>query len=315
MSQETPSKRPTSLPLADAILAIGQGDFSHRVLISFSDLNREKIEQVRHVWALIETGYRVRFLRALSDLSEESVLYDFSRIFRLGLDDHDPVVRQGAIAGLWEDESSDLIGIFTSLLDDESQDVQAESAKALGRFAVLAAAGELDDDIADQLFDTLLGVATDETRPYLVRRRGLEAVAGFGNRGNVYTLIREAIDDDDHGMRAGALFAMGRTLDARWLDIVTSEFESDDPEMRYEAARAAGEIGDSNAVGGLAALSADPDAEVRFGAVSALGKIGSPASLRVLRRLAERASGEEREAIEEAMRITEAETSDEFPME
>jgi HEAT repeat protein len=315
MSQETPSKKPTSLPLADAILAIGQGDFSHRVLISFSDLNREKIEQVRRVWALIEPGYRVRFLRGLSDLSEESVLYDFNRIFRLGLDDSDFVVRQGAVAGLWEDESSDLIGKYTSLLDDESQDVQAEAAKALGRFAVLAAAGELDDDLSDQLFYTLLGVATDETQPYLVRRRALEAVAGFGNRGNVYTLIREAIDDDDHGMRAGALFAMGRTLDARWLDIITSEFESDDPEMRYEAARAAGEIGDANAVGGLAALSADPDAEVRFGAVSALGKIGSPASLRVLRRLAERASGEERDAIEEAMRITEAETSDEFPME
>jgi HEAT repeat protein len=315
MSQETPSKQPTSLPLADAILAIGQGDFSHRVLISFSDLDRGKIEQVRHVWALLEPRYRVRFVRALVDLSEESVLYDFNRIFRLGLDDPDSVVRQGAIGGLWEDESTDLIEIFTSLLDDESQDVQAEAAQALGRFAILAAAGELDDDIADQLFDTLLSVATDESRPYLVRRRALEAVAGFGNRGSIYTLIREAIDDDDHGMRAGALFAMGRTLDARWLDIVTSEFESDDPEMRYEAARAAGEIGDANAVGGLAALCADPDAEVRFGAVSALGKIGSPASLRVLRRLAERASGEEREAIEEAMRITEAETSDEFPME
>src|SRR6478735_370133 len=134
MSQETPSKKPTSLPLADAILAIGQGDFSHRVLISFSDLNREKIEQVRRVWALIEPGYRVRFLRGLSDLSEESVLYDFNRIFRLGLDDPDFVVRQGAVAGLWEDESSDLIGKYTSLLDDESQDVQAEAAKALGRF-------------------------------------------------------------------------------------------------------------------------------------------------------------------------------------
>jgi len=315
MSQEIPPKKPTSLPLVDAILAIGQGDFSHRVIISFSDLSRERIEQLQHVWTLIDAGYRARFLRALSDLSEESVLYNFSRVFRLGLRDPDEVTRQAAIAGLWEDESIDLIDIFTRLLEDESQDVQAEAAKALGRFAVLAAAEELDDDTADQLFDTLLEAATDESRPYLVRRRALEAVAGFGNRGNVYTLIREAIDDDDHGMRAGALFAMGRTLDARWLDIITSEFESDDPEMRYEAARAAGEIGDANAVGGLAALSADPDAEVRFGAVSALGKIGNPASLRVLRRLAERASGEEREAIEEAMRITEAEASDEFPME
>src|SRR4051812_14920078 len=122
-SQEIPPKKPTSLPLADAILAIGQGDFSHRVLISFFDLSRERIEQLQHVWTLIDAGYRARFLRALSDLSEESVLYNFSRVFRLGLRDPDEVTRQAAIAGLWEDESSDLIDIFTRLLEDESQDV------------------------------------------------------------------------------------------------------------------------------------------------------------------------------------------------
>lgn len=311
MSQETPSKQPTSIPLADAILAVGQGDLSHRVLISFADLDRAKAEQLRHVWSLIDSGYRVRLIRALFDLSEESVLYDFNRVFRIGLEDEEVLVRQGSIAGLWEDSSSDLLNLLLGMLDDESQDIRAEAAQALGRFAVLAASDAFDKTLCDQLFQTLDDIASDPSQPYLVRRRGLESLASFGNRGNIYALIREAIDEDDHGLRAGALFAMGRTLDARWLDIISSEFESDDPEMRYEAARAAGEIGDSNAIGGLAALCADPDAEVRFAAVSALGTIGNPASLRILRRLAERASGEEREAIEEAIQLTDSD--DDFP--
>ena len=66
MSQEPPSRTPTSLPLADALLAVGQGDVSHRVLISFSDLDREKIKQVRDRWA----SYRDRRPDAYQDLFE-----------------------------------------------------------------------------------------------------------------------------------------------------------------------------------------------------------------------------------------------------
>lgn len=315
MSQETPSNPPTTLPLADALLAVGQGDVSHRVLTSFSDLDREKTSQVRRVWPLIEPAHRVRFVQALSDLAEASVQYNFSRIFRIALEDQEPSARQFAVAALWEDASSDLIDAFLALLDDSSQDVRAEAARALGRFAALAAEGDISDADGDRIFSALIDVAGDEAQPYIVRRRALESVAPFGNRGNIYALIREAFDHDDHGLRAGALFAMGKTLDPRWLNVITSEFESDDPEMRFEAANAAGEIGDSRAIGGLAELCADVDPEVRFGAVGALGKIGSPASIKVLERLAARASGDEKEAIEEAIRLTEIEFSESMPME
>ena len=139
MSQETPSSTPTTLPLADALLAVGQGDFSHRVLISFSDLDREEAEQVRRAWPQIETEHRVRFVHALSDLAESSVQYNFNRVFRVAIEDHEPGARQYAVAALWEDASSDLIDSFIALLDDESQDVRAEAARALGRFSALEA--------------------------------------------------------------------------------------------------------------------------------------------------------------------------------
>jgi HEAT repeat protein len=84
-----------------------------------------------------------------------------------------------------------------------------------------------------------------------------------------------------------------------------SELTAEDPELRYEAARACGELGDNRAVEGLAPLTADPDTEVRLAAITSLGKIASPGASRVLRRLAERASGDDLQAIEEAIEQTE----------
>jgi hypothetical protein len=52
-------------------------------------------------------------------------------------------------------------------------------------------------------------------------------------------------------------------------------------------------------------LTADPDTEVRLAAITSLGKIASPGASRVLRRLAERASGDDLQAIEEAIEQTE----------
>ena len=52
---------------------------------------------------------------------------------------------------------------------------------------------------------------------------------------------------------------------------------------------------------GLARLTSDSDLEVRLAAVDALARIASPGSERVLRRLAERASGDEQTAILEAL--------------
>jgi HEAT repeat protein len=304
MSQETPSNN-NSLALADAILAVSRGDLAHRVLAAFSDLDREKIGQLRRAWPLIETEQRARLIRALDELAEESVSYNFSRDYRLALEDDNPGIRQLAIPALWEEESSELLDLLLGMIDDESQDVRAEAARALGHFAVLAAGGELDDDTSERIYDSLLRLTSSDDEPQLVRRFALESLASFGRRSPVPDLIRAAYADEDQSTRAGALFAMGRTLDTRWLNIVMSELTADDPELRYEAARACGELGDNRAVEGLAPLTADPDLEVRLAAITALGKIASPGASRVLRRLAERASGDELQAIEEAMEQTE----------
>jgi HEAT repeat protein len=303
MSRETPSNN--SLPLADAILAVSQGDLNHKVLAAFSDLDREKTGQLRRAWPILSAEHRSRLIRALDELAEESVAYNFGRVFRIALEDEDAGIRQLAIPALWEEESSDLLDVLFGMLGDPSQDVRAEAARALGHFAILAAGGELDGDAGERIYEALLRLATASDQPQLVRRYALESLASFGGRTPIPDLIRAAYDDEDQSRRAGALFAMGRTLDARWLNVLLSELTADDPELRYEAARACGELGDNRAVEGLAPLTADPDVEVRLAAIASLGKIASPGSSRVLRRLAERASGNELQAIEDAITQTE----------
>jgi HEAT repeat protein len=236
---------------------------------------------------------RVRLIQALADLDELSIEYDFGRVFRLGLDDVSAVVRQRSIAALWSSEDPSLIEPFLTMLDDESIDVQAEAARALGSFAYAAETGELPEETGEILFERLMQVALDPRAPIAVARRAVESLGNFGSRNEIEDLILDAFEHDDQTMRAGALFAMGRTQDARWLETLIDELISDDPELRFEAARSLGFIGDSRAVEGLARLATDEDADVRMAAIAAIGEIGSPGSERVLRRLAERATDED----------------------
>lgn len=299
----SPEPRPNSEPTpADAIAAIGRGIFTPRDLIPLADLGRADAAAFARAWSSFPDEQRERVVRALAELAEGDVQYVFGRALRVALSDPSPVVRQLAVAALWEDEGFDLVPTFLDLVDrDPSQDVRAEAAQGLARFAELAAEDELDAEVTARLKRTLVGVADDPREPYIVRRRALESVAVFGRDVAIVELIREAYDADDAGLRAGALYAMGRTCDPGWLDAILYEFDSPDAEMRYEAARAAGELVDDRAVPGLTNLATEEDPEVRQAAIGALGRIGGTAAVNALRRLAGSANTADREAIEEAL--------------
>jgi HEAT repeat protein len=238
----------------------------------------------------------------MDELAEENVDLNFSRALRACLEDPSPAVRQLAIDALWEEESTDLIDRFLSILDsDESQDVRAAAAQGLGKFADQASLGELSADDSNRIWTALVETAANSSEPYIVRRKALESVAVYGSLPEIECLIAEAYDADDPGFHAAALYAMGRTLDRRWLDILISELESEDAEMRYEAARATGAIGDVRAVQGLATVALDEDDEVRQEAIISLGRIGGTGAERILRNLAETADPKDREAIAEAL--------------
>ena len=206
----------------------------------------------------------------------------FGRAFRVALDDNDTVVRQRAIAGLWEDVSSDLEERLLNLVQfDPSTDVRAEAARALGRFAELAVEQDAAPGDASDLRTTLLRIAGDETQHELVRCQAIEALGVFAGA-DVAALIQEAYTSDEPSLMTAAVSAMGRSRSGGWLDSVVAVLDDEDIELRQTAASACGQIGDAAAIADLATAALDPEHDVRVAALNSLAAIGGKAAARVL---------------------------------
>lgn len=295
---------PSSPPidLAPTIQAIVEGDFSRSRLAAFSDLDRASARRLRERWLEIPNTERHALVLALGSLSEVSVDFDFHRVFRIALSDPDPVIRQLAVDGLWEDSGSDLPAILLDMVEsDPSDDVRSAAIAALAPVCDAIAAGESDVISKELLIDRFAQFIEDPSTSPLVRRRSLATIAAFATEPRVADLIRSGLDDEDQTVVAGAIEAMGRTASAMWLDTVVELMKSDDAELRYESALAAGSIGEADAVPELGRLLDDHDAEVRSAAITALAAIGGSAALRLLAQVAADEDYEDRDAVESAL--------------
>ena len=282
---DSPGGSPSSV--AAALAALRRGTVRASDVAALSDLSRQATAVLAGEWPSLPEPTRVAIVREMDELAEERIDLNFARALRVALDDESPVVRQLAVTALWEEERGDIVDRLQALAaTDPSEDVRAEAAKGLGRFAEQAVAGDLDGTLGERLQAGLTALAADEATPYGLRRRALESVGVFGGE-EINRLIRAAYDSDEQGFQASALFAMGRSLDPRWLEIVFRELASPEAELRFEAARACGAFGDDRAVPELARLADDPDTEVRHAAIAALGQVGGRAAVRVLRGLAD----------------------------
>jgi hypothetical protein len=299
-SQEHP-EQPRSM-IDEAISAIRDGDLSQTQVARFSDLSRTNARTLAAAWDSIPEDNRVDLVRRVDELSEEKVELNFGRVLRIALGDRSAVVRQLAVAGLWEDESSELLDRLRSILEnDESPDVRAQAAAALERFSGKAAAGSLDETVAGDLREVLRRSVNDAGAPYAVQRRALESLGPYASEPEISSLIAEAFDSGDHGLQCSALYAMGRSQDARWLRTILERLASEEPEIRFEAARAAGLLGSTDALPLLVQAARDDDAEVRHVSISAIGQIGGRGAVRALERLAEDAGEADLELIQAAI--------------
>lgn len=267
-----------------------------------SDLDREAAARFAAEWPNLPDVTRERIVRAMDDLTEDHVELNFGRTLRIALDDPSPVVRQLAVAALWEDEQPDLLDEFRGIARrDPSPDVRAEAARGLGKFAHLAASGDLTGPPAAALRDDLFTLASDEREPEIVRQRALESVAAFGGDSEIQGLIDDAYATDDQAWQGTALFAMGQSVDRRWLPTVIDELASPDAHLRFEAARACGVLGEDAAVPELLECAKDDDTEVRHAAIAALGQIGGRNAIRALQSLATTADEADQSGIEGAL--------------
>jgi HEAT repeat protein len=281
-------------------------------LYGLSDLTRSEAQLFREVWSLIDTERRRWIIQSLVDITEASFEVNFHPIFRLCLNDEDEVVRARAIEGLWEDEDLSLAGLLVRLLrDDPSESVRVAAATSLGRFVLLGELEKIEGAPAMMIEDALLGAIYDPHETLEVRRRAVESIA-YSGQAQVRDIIEMAYYDGEEKMCISAVFAMGRSADLLWREMVIAELDNPNPEMRYEAARACGELEASAALPALIDLiEADPDPEVQEIAIWALGRIGGKEARRVLEACCESEDEALRQVAEEA--LDELEFLDEYP--
>lgn len=242
-------------------------------LTALSDLSSEERASLREAWPGLPVEQRRRIASSLVTLAEDNIELDFRHVFLMSLDDSDAQVRLSSIEGLYEDESRVLLNRLLDLLkSDPDERVREAAARALARFTYLAQCDKLGSH-AEGLRSALIDSAGNEKETTDVRRRAIEALGNYNNDAQVQDLISKSYRKG--GKQAeSAVFAMGRTMDERWHQIVMDELESDHPAMRYEAARAAGEMTLQDALPFLVRMVEDTDTEVRLAAVWALGQIG-----------------------------------------
>jgi HEAT repeat protein len=266
-----------------------------------SKLDGEDRKAFDHRWPGIDVRRRRRLVQELIDLAEDDAELDFDAVFIRGLDDDDNEVRLESVRGLWEHESPGLIGSLVELLEaDDDPAVRAEAALALGRFILMYEIGRLREPHFQRAEAGLRHAIENPDETEEVLARVIEAI-GPRDVPWVRQAVREAYESGEHRLKVSAVHAMGRSVENRWLPLITRELASDEAELRYEAAVAAGQIADESIISQLLPLLTDEDTDVREAATHALGEIGGAEARRALMNMLDSESDAAREAAAAAL--------------
>lgn len=285
--QRKASRKPENF--METLIALRDGEagtISAKVLYGLSELTEIDILQLRPMWKELSTEYRQKIVQRVADIGETNFELDY-RVFGLfALKDEDEEVRKSAISIMWVDESLTFMRRLVDIAqNDESTAVRAAAISDLGRFILLGELGDLPERELLPVQDMVVEFWADESEDVEIRRRALEAISNCGHE-IVEAAINEAYRSDERSLRVSSIYAMGRSCDEQWEEIVLKELSSPDAEMRYEAARAAGELTLTNATPQLIRLARGTDREIKEVAIWSLGEIGGRDALRVLTSLA-----------------------------
>lgn len=292
--------RPTFAQTLQTLLTQEQAIASLEVA-TLSDLSRDQMDEFRTVWQRQSPARRRELISALVEYAEDHVQANFAPIYRWLIEDDDPHIRVQTIEGLWEEEDVRLISpLIRRLQNDEVLDVRAAAALSLGRFLLLGEFDQIDQTAAQRVENALLDAYYLPDQDAWVRRRVLEALANSSNE-QLSDMILDAYEEEEELMRIGALFAMGRSADTRWNNIVLDELGGSDNAMVYEAVRASGELEIEEAVPDLIRFINHEDVEIRDAAVWALGRIGGREAKRVLKACCASEDEDLSEAAEDAL--------------
>jgi HEAT repeat protein len=266
--------------------------FPARYLYRLSGIEGEELGLVTRIWPGLSTTRRLGVLEDMEMLADSNTVMHFDAVNRIALGDEDARVRLTAVRSLWPSEQPGLVPKLIELLDeDDSRDVRAQAAAALGRFVYLGEVGRIPEaslKIAEKRL--LKALASDEDD--LVQRRALESL-GYSSLPEVADLIEEAYGSDDDEWIASALFAMGRSADDRWAPLVIEHLDDANVDLSREAAKAAGELELNEALPRLVDLLQDEDSELRIAAAWALSQIGGEGASDALEEMLDRTEDED----------------------
>lgn len=258
-----------------------ENPFPPKYLRYFSDLDHEQIDRLDQGWKALPDDSRQEVISKLLSLGKRDTLLSFESFGRHVLGDEDPFVRTCAVKILWEYESSDLAQVFTRLCEeDPDAEVRTAAASGLGRFVF---EGELDR-ISAELQNRVEACLTHLLEHGETPREQQEALISLGylNNTSVMKSIEQAYASQDEGWVASSIYAMGRSVNDRWIPEVLEKLSSRSPRIRAAAAYAAGELELKQALPILIELLDDIDTQVQYRAITALAQIGGERSRKEL---------------------------------
>lgn len=286
-------------PLSKLIAALRQesrssdGVVSSTVVYGLSDLSPDEKREVGELWRRLPSTFKHQVLRALNQASEAMFELSYREIAQLSLVDDSAMVREKAVELLWTDETAETMRQLIDFAErDPDHTVRASALNGLGRFILLGEYGDVPADLSKRAQDLSLSIHQDPAEPLDVRRRALEALSNSSHP-LVTNLIRSAYANGNHDLKISALFAMGRSCNKLWRDILMEELASADDECVYEAIQACGRIQLAESLPGIAEISVSGDGEIQLMAIWALGEIGGKRAVEILSSLVEAEEDEE----------------------
>lgn len=232
---------------------------------------------------------KIAFLRDVVGVGDFTT--DYLPVLLEYVNDEDEDVRALAVQNLWDYPEPDLIDVlFDKAEHDPSLDVRCKAIITLGRFIYEGEMADYDFDWGEEMEEImraeelpqedflrvkqfLLDLYRDQSKSLDERRFAVEAL-GFHTDEEVFSIIEEAYAHPDTKMKMSAIFAMGRSANARWTDVILEELNNPQKELQVEAIRAAGEMGLEEAGKDLWRLTYAEDRDIKLEAIWALGQTG-----------------------------------------
>jgi HEAT repeat protein len=269
-------------------------------LYRLSDLNQDNLSELTSIWEDVHVERRRGLIEDLEQLTDTNNLLSFEAIFRFAIRDLDDQVRFFATRAIEVFDTDDLIPFFLSVLDEEDcVDVRAVTASVLGKYIYRGELDKVSPEIKQDIEDKLLGIL-EGNQPLEIQRRALEAIS-YSSRLEVKDHIITAYQSEIEDWIASALFAMGRSYDHSFSEMVFDKLHHTSPKIRLEAVRACGELTVEDAVPVILDL-LDDLPEIRRAAIWALSQIGGEdAGPAILGLLDDEVSDDEADLIQQAL--------------